>query len=38
MSGATLFELRVGEEAEAVAVAEAVGDSSVAVVGERGCR
>lgn len=41
MSGATPFELRVGEEAEVVVVvAEAVaaGDSSVAAVGEHGCR
>lgn len=38
MSGATPFELRVGEEAEAVAEAEAVGDSSEAAGGERGCR
>lgn len=38
MSGATPFELRVGEEAAVVAEAVAVGDSSVAAVGERGCR
>lgn len=38
MSGATPFELRVGEEAEVEAEAVAVGGSSVAAVGERGCR
>lgn len=41
MSGAAPFELRVGEEVEVEVVAEAVaaaGDSSVAAVGERGCR
>lgn len=38
MSGATLFEPRVGEEAEVVAEEVAVGDSSVAAVRERGCR
>lgn len=39
MSGAAPFELRVGEEVEVVAEAvAAAGDSSVAAVGERGCR
>lgn len=40
MSGAAPFELRAGEEVEVVAEAEAAaaGDSSVAAVGERGCR
>lgn len=38
MSGAKPFELQVGEEAEVVAEAVVVGDSSVAAVRERGCR
>lgn len=38
MSGAAPFELRAGEEVEVVAEAAAAGDSSVAAVGERGCR
>lgn len=37
MSGGTPLELRVGEEAAVEVEEVVVGDSSVAVVGERGC-
>lgn len=38
MSGATLFELGVGEEAEVAGEEVGVGGSPVAAVGECGCR